>query len=164
MRLSFNDVSNILSYEPETGLLRWKVDRSRLAKTGCEAGALHPNGYVYVKIKGKSYRAHRLAWLLNTGSLPPEEIDHINGCRSDNRLVNLRPATRSQNQHNRGVTANNKSGKRGVSLFRQSEKWMASIRINGKRIHLGLYCSIEEAAQAYAEASQKYHGDRGRTA
>lgn len=90
-------------------------------------------------------------------------VDHINGDGLDNRRENLRIASHSQNQWNRRNARNNKTGYKGVSIDKRSGKFRAGISVGGKHIHLGLFSTAEEAAQAYAEASRKYHGEYGRT-
>src|SRR5690554_2331296 len=93
------DALSLLSYDPETGHFHWAVQRSRI-KVGMRAGSITDEGYVAIKVMGRSYKAHRLAWLFHYGSPVPEFIDHINGDRSDNRIANLREANRTQNQAN----------------------------------------------------------------
>jgi hypothetical protein len=91
-----------------------------------------------------------------TGVWPKFWIDHINGERTDNRWLNLRESTRSENQQNRGVNKNNKAGVKGVS--RHGNSWRAVISANGRTIRLGTFTSIEEAEIAYKDASNKLHG------
>lgn len=97
--LSQEYLKSILHYDPETGILSWKVDRRRV-KIGQIAGYLCL-GYVAIGIDGKLYKGHRLAWLYMTGEWPKDEIDHINRTKHDNRWVNLREATKEQNCDNR---------------------------------------------------------------
>lgn len=119
-------------------------------------GNKQANGYVYIKIDGKSYMAHRLAWLDVNGEWPEVFVDHINGDRSDNRLINLRAATRELNAQNQRVAQkHNKLGILGVSPY--GEKYYACIRVNGKTKYLGLHETPEVAHQAYLEAKRKYH-------
>jgi hypothetical protein len=87
------------------------------------------------------------------------QVDHINGNGLDNRRVNLRLATRSQNQHNRGASSNNTSGFKGVTWHNGVKKWQAQIAFCGKNKYLGRYDTVEAAHAAYAEASIKYHGE-----
>lgn len=91
------------------------------------------------------------------------DIDHISLDKSDNRRCNLRVATFSQNQWNRPKLRNNSSGVKGVHWSTKAKRWIAQIRVHGKRQHLGSYLSREDAAQAYARASSTYHGEFGRT-
>lgn len=155
--LTQEKLKQLLHYDPATGRFRWLVNRSRSALAGTEAGTVHPNGYVYVKVLGRSYRAHRLAWLYMTGKWPRRQIDHRNRDRADNRWKNLRLATQSQNIANRGARADNALGVRGVR--RHGNKFSAKINVNGKRKYLGLFATVEEAASAYKAEATAAWGD-----
>lgn len=122
-------------------------------------GYTRPDGYLMVNVKGKQYRAHRLAWLYIKGNWPKNAIDHINGNKLDNRIYNLREATYSQNHMNKKPDKKNKSGFKGVCYVKQREKWNANIYFNGKKKNLGYYNNIEDAVKAYNEAAKKYHGE-----
>lgn len=110
-------------------------------------------------INGVRYQASHLAWLYVKGEMPSKAIDHINGIRSDNRIINLREATLSQNAMNRIKAANNTSGYKGVSFHKQSGKWQASIKINGKQKYLGLFLSQKQAHNAYVNAAKVIFGE-----
>ena len=104
---------------------------------------------------GVSQYAHRLAWLYVHGVWPPHEVDHINGDRSDNRIANLRLATRQQNSENRhGAQSNSKTGLVGVSWHKRAGKWQAHIRVKGRTRYLGLFESTQDACMAYLQAKQ----------
>ncbi|WQZ00658.1 HNH homing endonuclease [Xanthomonas phage NP1] len=154
--LTFEEVNALLAYEPDTGLLLWKVSKGT-AKAGRVAGSPHNEGYLRVKVHGKMNSAHRLAWLLHTGSWPSKHLDHIDGNRANNRIDNLRECTQAENLQNKGKYSNNKSGAQGVHWNKQAKKWMAQIRVAGKNIYLGLFETLEEAAAARAAAKLKYH-------
>ena len=154
-----DELKEILDYDPETGIFRWKVSKNQHAKIGEVAGTLHPSGYRYVKINEKPYPEHRLAWLYVYGKWPEDMIDHINGFKDDNRIENLREATRSENFCNRTKYNNNTSGIKGVCWHKISKKWQARIRINNKNKHLGLFDSPEEAYEAYCKAAKELHGE-----
>lgn len=101
-----------------------------------------------------------MVWLYVHGAIPDNmDIDHINGDRSDNRLVNLRLATASQNQQNSRLQVTSKSGFKGVHLHKQSGRWLARIKHNGVRRSLGLYKTPEEAGAAYLRASIEIFGE-----
>ena len=151
-----------LRYDSESGNF-YRLHR-RSSKTGDDlrAGTLL-QGYIIVWVGGRSgrrFRAHRLAWLFMTGSFPPkgQEIDHINGDRSDNRWVNLRLVTRTQNNMNRGVQCNNKSGQTGVSYQRLRDNWTARIVVDRRPILLGDFPTKEQAIAARLDAEIRYFG------
>ncbi|UOF79269.1 endonuclease [Caudoviricetes sp.] len=104
--------------------------------------------------------AHRLAWVYMFEHEPVGDIDHINMVKSDNRLLNLREATRSQNKANEGLRSTNTSGFRGVS--KSNSKWAASIWMNGKQRVIGRYANKEDAAKAYDAMALKIHGNYAR--
>ena len=126
-----------------------------------------------IKSANKTYAAHveRINGKIKTtymhrlihGSKPGESVDHKNGDSLDNRRANLRTATRAQNMQNVGVTKANSSGYKGVNWNVATSKWHARISLNGKRLHLGLFDSAEDAHAAYVAASQRLHGDFSNT-
>jgi hypothetical protein len=128
---------------------------------GDSAGITCPDGRRYVGIDGKRYAAHRLAWFYMTGKWPAE-IDHRNCDPLDNRFENLREATRSQNNANMRMRADNSSGKKGVSWDRERNSWKAQISVNGVHKLIGRFPSIEAAAAAYGEAAYKHFGEFAR--
>ena len=138
-------------YDPDTGVVTWRVSRRGVQK-GRKVGHLDELGYLRAgfSYKGnKGIRMHRVAWAHYYGEDPPQIIDHINEDRTDNRISNLRAATKSQNMRNISSRKANKSGYRGVHKHGQCNRWAAQIKVNGKHIHLGLYKTPEEASQAY---------------
>ena len=146
---------SLVSYDAETGVLTWRITR-RNCKTGAVAGSLL-KGYVRISIDSKIYAAHRLAWLYTYGCWPSGEIDHINRVRNDNRLCNLREATRELNTQNANVRVDSPYGIRGVTKHKYSNKYRARIQANKKAMLLGLFDTPEEAAAAYAAAAAKLH-------
>lgn len=151
----------VLEYDPETGLFRWLANVSSTARVGQLAGC-KSRGYLVIRIDGKLYPAHRLAWLHETGEFPAGWLDHKNLNKADNRFKNLRPATQSQNSANVAMRANGTSGFKGVSWHRRGKKWLAQIRKSGENIYLGLYPTRDEAHAAYAEAAARLHGEFAR--
>lgn len=149
----------MLHYNPETGVLVWKTRNSKRVNIGDVAGCVSPDGRVLIGINKKLYKAHRVIWAMVTGEWPTNLIDHKNGNPSDNRFENLREATKSQNQMNIKRIASNSSGIKGVSWSKASQKWRATIMINGKSKHLGVFATIEEASEAYKVAAQNLHGE-----
>ena len=154
-----------LSYDSRTGLFKWKCRAAAHVREGAEAGCLDKsNGYVKIKVAGRYYRAHRLAWLIVYGSFPPDQLDHINGVRYDNRIINLRAVTNTENCRNRALDNRNKSGHIGIYYNKQRNKWTASIGINYKKVHLGHFENLEDAIEArrIAEINYNYHPNHGR--
>lgn len=160
--LTLEKLRSLLEYSPETGEFRWLASRYRIT-AGDVAGSINNRDYRYIKIDGRSYSAHRLAWFYMTGEWPAEEIDHINLIKDDNRWENLREASHSQNSMNRATRRDCAAGAKGVKWDKKSRKWVAEITITGRPIYLGTFGTISEAAAAYAVASEKYHGEFGRT-
>ena len=151
------ELKQLIEYNPVTGIFKWKVYRNSNAIAGSVSGNIHDNGYRYIKVYKKLYRASRLAWLYMTGSFPSNHIDHRNGIRDDDRWENLREATRSQNHQNIILKSNNTSGYMGVNWSKKHKKWAARIGIDGKRIFLGRFDTPEEAYEAYLKAKKEYH-------
>jgi hypothetical protein len=104
------------------------------------------------------YSAHQLVFLIHHGVIP-DEIDHRNGIKTDNRIDNLRPCTSSQNKGNIGLLRNNRSGYKGVSLNTRSNKWHAQIKINGKQTYLGRFDDPADATRAYNTAAIEHFGE-----
>ena len=147
----------LLSYDPTTGRLFWKKTNSNRAQAGSVAGCrCKRNGYTLVRVNNLLMSSHRIVWKMVYGETP-DEVDHIDGNRSNNRLENLRVVTRSGNNQNRGVQFNNTSGVTGVCFDKSRGKWSAKIQINGKAKHLGRFPTIDDAAAAYADAKEKMH-------
>jgi len=166
-RLKKNDVSidvlrEWLSYDPGSGILRWKKRRARCVWVGSPAGSLTAFGYLRVSIDGRRYACHRVAWTLTHGFWPQGDLDHINGNRSDNRIENLRQATRAQNCQNRKKGSLNKSGVKGVSWWAHQNRWRAHIRANGDAHLLGAYHCFGQAIKAYRTAARDLHGEFAR--
>lgn len=137
-------------YDPETGNLYWKVRPARNVFPGAIAGARTSGGYITTKLLGREVKAHRLAWLMTHGSWPENLVDHINGDRSDNRIVNLRQATHAQNMQN-------VSSRKGVHWRPNQRTWIASITVGGKRHYLGKFSDRAMAETAYREAKARLH-------
>ena len=152
-------VRSRLSYR-EDGRLIWKSkDGASKTKIGSVAGSVCKyRGYRSIRMKGHAWRENRLVWLIHNGEWPAGEVDHINGSRDDNRIENLRVVTFSQNQQNTGLPRNNTSGYRGVFFLPSKQRYRASIGYGGKRVILGDFVTLSEAASAYEAARAKYHG------
>jgi hypothetical protein len=155
--LSQDELKTLLDYCPETGHFRWNICKNKAMSVGDLAGNINRDGYRHIMINGRTFKAHRLVWLYVYGQFPENEIDHINLNKSDNRLINLREATRSQNNINKANQRNNTSGHKGVCWHKASNKWRARISMNNKRIHLGSFTNIEDAVDAYNNSAIKLH-------
>lgn len=158
-----------LRYDEETGTIWWRHRddcprkwNTRYAHTQA-FNTLHGRGYLIGAINGRLFPSHRIVWAMHYGKWPDGEIDHINGVKTDNRIGNLRTATRSENEWNKGKQTNNTSGLKGVSFCKRTGRWQAQIQHKGKQIHLGRFTTPEDAHAAYCEASKKYHGEYSRT-
>ena len=151
-----SELKELLNYNPDTGEFTWLKTNNRRIIIGSIAGSNHL-GYIQIKLSGKLYKAHRLAWLYITGEWPQQFIDHINHNRADNKWDNLREASNAENVRNSIKRKNNKSKYKGVYWKQKNQKWSAQICINYKKIYLGLFDSQEEGYKAYCEASKKYH-------
>lgn len=158
--ISHANLLKLLDYDPETGVFKQKIFWWK-RKPGDIVGGRTPQGYWYVGVGGKQYPAHRLAWFYVYGNWPIADIDHINRNRLDNRIANLREATRAENLRNTEIRNSNQSGVKGVSLRslrngrRPNKAWVASIMVNGKRKHLGHFFTVAEAAKARADAEKE---------
>ncbi len=156
--LTHERLLELLTYDKLTGHFTWNVIRGP-ARAGSRAGTLHHLGYIRIDIDGKKYMASRLAWLYVTGKWPSDNIDHINRKRDDNRYVNLRLATGSQNQGNVGLRKNNTSGFPGVCWYKRKKKYRVQMWENGKRKSLGYFSTAEEAYKVYAERHRLKFGE-----
>lgn len=157
----------ILSYNKQTGEFTWKqrsVNRIQdkawnKRHAGKLTGYTRKNGYKVINILYKEYPCSRLAWFYVYGKWPNGEIDHINGLRHDDRIINLREANRSENAINRGLQSNNSTGFKGVWKRKNSNSWVAEIAKKGKRVKLGSFKSPEAAYEAYIKAAREIHGE-----
>jgi hypothetical protein len=152
---------SILHYDPITGVFTYKVKRSSRALKGAIAGAKDRRGYLSIKIDYVAYYAHRLAWFYIHGEWPKDQLDHVDGDKTNNALHNLREATAAQNTHNRPTPRNNKTGFKGVDLTRGG-KYRAAICIGYQHRFLGYFDTAEEAHAAYCKAAQELHGEYAR--
>lgn len=156
--LSAERLRELLSYSPETGAFAWRVAASPRVSCGKPAGRQNKRGYIVITVDGKARYAHRLAWLYETGEWPKQQVDHINGNKSDNRLCNLRdisPAGNTQNQTRpqRGST----TGLLGVSKAKDRKKFRACIKVSSGTVCIGSFETAETAHTAYIEAKRMLH-------
>lgn len=167
-------------YNPDTGKIFWAEKRPRSDFPSDRGFAIFHaqfagkeaftttgvNGYKQTRIGPVLLNAHRVAWLLFHGDWPPEQVDHINGDRTDNRIANLRSATHSENCRNTGLSARNRSGRIGVHFDRSRQKWAVNTKVNGKPVRRGRFATFEEACAARAAIEREYnfHPNHGRKA
>jgi len=148
------------AYNEESGELTYR--RSSVDKLPGEIATYrHRKGYLVVRFEDREYKAHRVIWLMKTGE-EPDEVDHINHIRDDNRWSNLRNVSSREQQLNMSLHKNNKSGVQGVRQL-ASGRFNAFIMVNRKHINLGTFDSLEEAAAARKEAHKRYgfHANHG---
>jgi hypothetical protein len=176
--LTYDQVSQLLKYEPETGKLFWLPRPRELFKTNrscsiwqaryagkeaftCDNGF----GYRVGRIFDKGYLAHRICWLLAYKKWPDDFVDHVNGVRDDNRLCNFRDVSRTGNAMNTKLRVNNTSGVNGIGWYKAGNNWQVYIAIEGKQTYLGHFDDFDEAiaVRKAAEVKYGYHKNHGRS-
>jgi len=145
MKLTAGQLNELFEYRD--GNLYWKPQKT---------GTIDGSGYIQTGIKGKYYKNHRLIFLMHHGYLP-DVIDHIDGDRTNNRIENLREATRAENNYNAKKPKHNKSGVKGVHWVNWYGKWRARFNVNKTVIDVGYFDDLEEAKKAIEKARKKYH-------
>lgn len=171
------DLSEFLSYDEHSGLFTWKKrDRSFFKEVGhwkawnsrfAEKEALtaiHAKGYKCGQIFSNLYLAHRVAWAIASGSWPNDQIDHINGIKTDNRMINLRCVSNMENHLNMPLRSDNKSGVHGVTFDKRYNMWQSRATSQGKKYHLGYFHDHADAVKARKkiESALGFHENHGR--
>lgn len=152
----YQEAHRLFLYDEETGAITHRLTRGK-ATAGMAAGYARKNGYVILNFSGKKFYAHRVIWLMKTGAMPLHTIDHADRDPSNNMWSNLRMANGTQQNGNKGLMKNNKSGARGVRAWRG--KWQALIHKNGgAQQYLGCFATKEDAISAYNAAAKDYYG------
>ena len=148
--LTYEEAHEWFFYDPETGLLHWKMNpnRCRPSNFGAVAGYNKGQGYSQIGFKNKLYQAHNIVWVMHHGDIPEDKtIDHIDRNKSNNRVENLRLASRSQQEINQNS--------RGFFWHEKARKWRVEIFVGKKRKHIGYFPSALQARLAYEGAIAK---------
>ena len=176
---SADDLRKLLTYEPETGKLFWKERPREMFESqrdfsawnarfsGKEGlGSIGTNGYKHGAIKNKTFNTHRVVWCLCYGEWPGQNIDHVNGVRTDNSISNLRNVSHAENQKNQKRSKRNTSGHTGVHWLTGVGKWYAQIMAGRQKYHLGYFDRLEDAVAARRAAEREFgfHKNHGRAA
>lgn len=154
---SIDDLRHLFDCGEDGNLVR-KVTRCGSAKAGTIAGGIAPTGYLQVMVMGRPMLVHRIVWAMTHGRWPEQKVDHINGCKTDNRPSNLREASHSQNLWNRGASKASKLGIKGVSVT-ASGKFHARASANRVCRHFGTFSTVEAARAAYVKGAAELHGE-----
>lgn len=141
---------DLLAYDPDTGVFTRKVRTAHRCKVGDVAGSLNAEGYRYIRLLGRHYKANRIAWLYVHGAWPTGVVDHINGDRGDDRIVNLRVCTNAENSQNRRRPAGAYPCQKGGGFF-------STVMVDGIKHYLGRFATRDEARAAYVEAKHRLH-------
>lgn len=180
--ISPETLRRLLSYDAETGLLTWKARAEEFFKAGRYSAARaaaswnkkhagkpaftahDAHGYLFGRILGANYKAHRVAWTIVHGEWPSDQIDHTNHIRDDNRLVNLRSVRKSDNCKNISLRSDNSTGANGVYLNKRNGKFYAQAKVHGRTLSLGTYRTIQEArvARDAADRTLGFHPNHGK--
>lgn len=160
---SLEEARHRYSYNPETGALTtFYAANGNKQPNARVAGSRLSSGYWQVQHRRKFILAHRLIWFIVTGDWPVNKIDHINGDPSDNRWINLRQATHSQNMMNARLRRDNTSGHKGVHYLSKKKVFQPFIQINGRTLHAKACSTLSEAIKARAALEARYHGEFAR--
>lgn len=162
MALTQARLKDVLHYDPETGVFTWLKTLSTRVKVGDRAGCRTPSGYRVIRLGGRLYLEHQLAWLYVTGDWTEEEvIHHKNHVGDDNRYANLKPCPQKDNAKSVRKHKNSKTGIKGVyrDTRKKNKQWFSRIMVDGEDHFLGYFGTSREAALAYNEAAVRFHGE-----
>lgn len=165
--MDVNTLKRLMHYDPDTGVVRWKMSVANRIKPGDIAGwrckGKEGKTYMRVESQGETYSIHRLIWLYMTGDWPKGQIDHIDGNGLNNEWGNLRDVPQSENVKNARLRHDNTSGVTGVTWHKRDKQWEVYINHNRKRHYLGKYDSLDEAVNVRKKAELDYgfHSNHG---
>jgi hypothetical protein len=152
-------LKNLVSYNPETGEFTSLVNR-RMIKAGQRLGYINRAGYYVMRIDGRTYYSHVIAWIYMNGSRPEKEVDHIDLNKLNNKWDNLRAATGQQNSANKTKRSDSKQPYKGIQP--KGRKWFYYITVAGKRFRSGVFETPELAHAAYAKKAKEFFGEFAR--
>lgn len=154
--LTKKEVRYLFDYNAKTGELIRKVQTSNRVKIGDVVGSINSRGYLQVRINNRLRTVHRIVFLWHYGTMPKDQIDHINQTKTDNRIENLRDVTNTVNSMNSSLSSRNRSGFNGVHWNARLKKWNAAITVNYKRISLGWFDKLNSAIECRKKANIDY--------
>jgi len=158
-RLTIEMVREALGYDPETGILTWKLPLSNRVQVGARAGVIAQNGRRYINLHGEKHLAHRLAWFHHYGVWPIGDIRQMNGNYDDCSIENIIEQSRAETASNRRVNVSSKSGHAGVTWSERDKRWQAHITRDYKQVFIGLFDTVEAAVAARQEAVANWNRD-----
>jgi hypothetical protein len=151
-------LKKLIHYDPETGVFT-RISGGRKCDRGVIAGGFAGAGYLTTTVGGRKYYLSRLAWMYVHGRWPAADIDHVNRNKTDNRLVNLREATRSENLRNVVRWKDNTSGETGIYWNKSKQKWFLRLSVQRKCIWGGMHDTLEQAVAKKQEMVREYYGE-----
>lgn len=154
-----NQVKETWDFNPETGEVRWKIHPSKKIRAGSIAGSDDGRGYWKVRFRKRNYYLHILMWVAVYGRWPTNDIDHVNGTKSDIRIINLREATRAQNVASKPVRRDSLTGRKGVTLDKRDGYYYPYVDFGGKRRSLGRFTNLDDAHAARLTEEKKLYGE-----
>lgn len=157
--MTIEELEKLLAYDPITGFITWKVDRSNQMRAGMRAGSVNHQGYLYIEINSVSYRSARIAWALHYKEWPRFIVDHKDQCKMHDWITNLRLASKRENNHNQGLRRDNKVGRKGVTYDARIGRYRATIKGPAKQIHIGMFATANEAGDAYDKKARELFGE-----
>ena len=154
--ITLQELKTRFEYNPLTGIFI-RLKSSKGHRAGEVAGTRMKHGHISIGYGKRKYLAHRLAWYYVNGNWPKDQIDHINGNPTDNRICNLRETTQAQNRQNQHKS---KAGERrymGTTFCKRAQKWISQCTLNGVTKYVGSFDTAEEASKAYLKVKQDMH-------